>query len=442
MLFTWTIFARRLGVAAGSCGLALGLLSAPTVVSAAPPTGPVPGVYRPLSIGATAPSITGLDRSIGKLTQNASLGGFSMLVVDPVSEKSLFVDQVDKARIPASVNKVLTAAAALSSLGPNTRLATQTKLNGLDLYLVGGGDPLLNKAKGENSLKSLAKKTISALTLRNQKKIKLFYDDSLFTGPSLGPGWKTSFPRAGVAAPVSALSVGRARVSAGSVARVSNPAKQVGQLFAKRLQKAGIAVTTIRRGKTPTGSLQLASVSSEPISTLVEVMLRESNNDVAEILSHLVGKKTVGEGSFAGGARATKLVLGQNGISTVKLNLFDGSGLSRQNKMTSTTVAQVLTEMVRGDKPQWAVIATGLPVAGRTGTLDNRFDTKKTKAGAGVVRAKTGSLTGVSALAGTVLDKSGRLLVFVMMGNKVGSLTSARNSMDLIATKLAKCGCP
>jgi len=126
----------------------------------------------------------------------------------------------------------------------------------------------------------------------------------------------------------------------------------------------------------------------------------------------------------------------------VKLNLFDGSGLSRQNKMTSTTVAQVLTEMVRGDKPQWAAIATGLPVAGRTGTLDNRFDTKKTKAGAGVVRAKTGSLTGVSALAGTVLDKSGRLLVFVMMGNKVGSLTSARNSMDLIATKLAKCGCP
>lgn len=432
---------RRLGVVASSCGLVMGLLLTPTGAVAAPPSGPVPTVYQPLSVSAPAPSITGLDRSIGKLSQSASLGGFSMLVVDPVSEKTIFSDQVNKARMPASVSKVLTAAAALSSLGPNTRLSTQTKLNGTDLYLVGGGDPLLPRAKGANSLKSLAQKTISALTSRNQKNIKLFYDDSLFTGPSLGPGWKTSFPKVGVAAPVSALSVGGARVSVGSVARVSNPAKQAAQLFAQRLEKAGISVATIKRGEAPTVSPVIASVLSEPVSGIVEEMLRESDNDVAEVLAHLVGEKTVGEGSFAGGARATKLILDQNGISTKNLNLFDGSGLSRQNQTTSTTVAQVLTKMVRGDKSQWAAIATGLPVAGRTGTLSTRFDTKRTQAGAGVVRAKTGSLTGVSALAGTVLDKSGRLLVFVMMGNKVGSLNSARDSMDLIASKLAKCGC-
>lgn len=432
---------RRLGVAAGSCGLAIGLIAAPIGVVAAPPSGPVPGVYQPLSSSAPAPSITGLDRSIGKLTQSASLGGFSMLVVDPVSEKTIFSDQGNRARIPASVSKVLTAAAALSSLGPTTRLATQTKLNGSNLYLVGGGDPLLLKAKGVNSLKALAQKTISALTLKNQKNIKLFYDDSLFTGPRLGPGWKTSFPKLGVAAPVSALSVGGARVKSGSIARVANPAKQTAQLFAQRLKKAGISVATIKRGETPTGSLQLASVLSEPVSGIVEEMLRESDNDVAEVLAHLVGKITVGDGSFAGGARATKLILDQNGISTKNLNLFDGSGLSRQNRTTSTTVAQVLTAMVRGDKSQWSAIAAGLPVAGRTGTLSSRFDTKKTQSGAGVVRAKTGSLTGVSGLAGTVLDKSGRLLVFVMMGNNVGSLSSARNSMDLIASKIAKCGC-
>jgi len=437
----WTAPVRGLGVAAGSFALVLGLLSNPALVSAAPPVGPAPSVYRPLSSTAPVPSITGLDRSIGRLTQSANLGGFSMLVVDPVSEKTIFSDQVDKARIPASVNKVLTAAAALSSLGPSTRLTTQTKLSGTDLYLVGGGDPLLPKAKGVNSLKSLAEKTIGALTSRNLKTIKLFYDDSLFTGPSLGPGWKTSFPKLGVAAPVAALSVGGARVRSGTVARVSDPGKQAGQLFAQRLKKAGILVSHVRRGQTPTGARQLAAVSSQPVSAIVEEMLRESDNDVAEVLAHLVGKKTVGEGSFAGGARAIKLILDQSGISTTKLNLFDGSGLSRYNKMTSTTVAQVLTEMVRGDKPQWAAIATGLPVAGRTGTLDTRFDTKKTQAGVGVVRAKTGSLTGVSALAGTVLDQSGRLLVFVMMGNKVGSLNGARDSMDLIASKLAKCGC-
>lgn len=432
---------RRLGVAAGSCGLAIGLIAAPIGVVAAPPSGPVPSVYQPLSSSAPAPSVTGLDRSIGKLAQSDSLGGFSMLVVDPVSEKTIFSDRGNRARIPASVSKVLTAAAALSSLGPTTRLATQTKLNGSNLYLVGGGDPLLLKAKGVNSLKALAQKTISALTSRNQENIKLFYDDSLFTGPRLGPGWKTSFPKLGVAAPVSALSVGGARVKSGSIARVANPAKQTAQLFAQRLKKAGISVATIKRGETPTGSLQLASVLSEPVSGIVEEMLRESDNDVAEVLAHLVGKITVGDGSFAGGARATKLILDQNGISTKNLNLFDGSGLSRQNRTTSTTVAQVLTAMVRGDKSQWSAIAAGLPVAGRTGTLSSRFDTKKTQSGAGVVRAKTGSLTGVSGLAGTVLDKSGRLLVFVMMGNNVGSLSSARNSMDLIASKIAKCGC-
>ncbi len=437
----WTNSARRLGVVAGSFGLALGLLAAPASISAAPPTGPVPSVYRPLSSTAAAPSITGLDRWIGKLTQSASLGGFSMLVVDPVSEKPLFSDQQEKARIPASINKVLTAAAALSALGPTYRMSTRAEFDGTNVYLIGGGDPMLPKAKGINSLKALAIKTAGALSVRDITSIRLFYDDSLFTGPSLGPGWKTSFPKGGVAAPVSALSVGGARVRPGSVARVTDPGKQAAQLFAKRLKKAGINVTGIVRGQTPTGATQFASVSSEPLSAIVKKMLRESDNDIAEILSHLVGKKTLGEASFAGGARATKLVLGRNGISTTDLKLFDGSGLSRQNRITTTTVAQVLTEMVRGDRPEWAAIATGLPVAGRTGTLDTRFDTKKTKAGAGVVRAKTGSLTGVVALAGTVLDKSGRLLVFVMIGNKVKSLTTARDSMDRIATKLAKCGC-
>ena len=171
----WTSSAQRLGVAAGSLGLACGLLVAPASVWAAPPTGPVPSVYEPLSSSAPAPSITGLDRSIGKLTQTASLGEFSMLVVDPVSEKPVFSDQVNKSRTPASVSKLLTAAAALSALGPNTRLATRATLAGSDLYLVGGGDPLLRKAKGENSLKALALDTIRALKARKVTNIRLFF---------------------------------------------------------------------------------------------------------------------------------------------------------------------------------------------------------------------------------------------------------------------------
>ena len=134
-------------------------------------------------------------------------------------------------------------------------------------------------------------------------------------------------------------------------------------------------------------------------------------------------------------------VLGGKGIDTEDLKLADGSGLSTGNRVSAQVVAEILTDMVRGDQPQWASIATGLPVAAETGTLEDRFDSRGTRAGAGVVLAKTGSLTGVSSLAGTVKDRDGRLLVFVMMGNKVPSLFSARNSMDRIAASLAKCGC-
>jgi len=177
------------------------------------------------------------------------------------------------------------------------------------------------------------------------------------------------------------------------------------------------------------------------MASAIDTMLTESDNDVAEILAHLVGVRVNGDGSFFGSSRAMTSVLASQGVNATGLRLADGSGLSTKNRVSASAVAQVLTEMVRGDQPEWASIATGLPVAGRTGTLEDRFDSKGTRAGADVIRAKTGSLTGVSSLAGTVLDESGRLLVFVMLGNDVPSVYSARNTMDRIATKLAKCGC-
>ena len=407
----------------------------------APPTGPVPSVYSPLSSTAPIPTSAGLDKAIGSKADDRALGAFSMLVIDPVTEKTLFVEKSDRKRIPASVNKILTAAAALSALGPGYRVTTQVKNEGEVVYLVGGGDPLMPRAKGPGSLKALAQITARSLKVRGLKSISLIFDDSLFSGPALGPQWKSSYPRLGVAAPVSALTVDGARVRPGAMSRVSKPAKQAADLFAQRLRNQGIKVSKIRSGKTPAAAQTIASVQSQPVSSLVEVMIRDSDNDVAEILAHLVGVRIAGDGSFAGGAAAMTRVLAGKGINTADLKLADGSGLSTSNKVTAEVVAAVLTDMVRGDQPQWAAIATGLPIAAETGTLEDRFNSKGTRAGAGVVLAKTGSLTGVSSLAGTVKDRDGRLLVFVMLGNKVPSLYGARNSMDRIAATLAKCGC-
>ena len=419
----------------------LSLALPPQSALAAPPTGPVPAVYSPLSQSAVIPTTAGIERAVGKLADSSSVGAFSMLVVDPVTERTLYTDKSDAKRIPASVTKVLTAAAALTAFGPSYRVSTPVKVQGNTVYLVGAGDPLMSRAKGEGSLKALAQKTAQSLKSRGLLKTQLIFDDTLFTGPALGPAWRSTYPRLGVAAPVSALTVGGARVNPGSVSRVSNPAKQTAQLFAKRLRNQGITVSKIRQGETPSTAAQLTSVSSEPMSEIIGVMLRDSDNDVAEILAHLIGVKVVGEGSFEGGAKAMTSVLASQGINTTDLKLFDGSGLSTRNRASSEVFGQVLTNMVRGDQPQWASIAAGLPVAAETGTLESRFNSKGTRAGAGVVRAKTGSLTGVSSLAGTIKDRSGRLLVFVMMGNKIPSLTGARNSMDRMAASLAKCGC-
>jgi serine-type D-Ala-D-Ala carboxypeptidase/endopeptidase (penicillin-binding protein 4) len=364
-----------------------------------------------------------------------------MTVVDPVSERVIFTDRVNARRVPASVAKVLTAAASLSALGPQYRVTTPVKILGDSIYLVGSGDPLMPRATGSGSLKRLAQLSATALKQSGKSKVNLIFDESLFRGPALGPGWKSSYPRLGVAAPVSALSVGGARVRPGAVSRTTKPARQSADLFAQRLRNQGIKVNKIRRGETPTAATTIASVRSAPISEHVELMLRDSDNDVAEILAHLVGLKVNGEGSFASGSRAIASVLASKGINTTALNVADGSGLSTQNRVSASVVAAVLTEMARGDQPQWASIANGLPVAAETGTLKNRFDSKGTRAGAGVVLAKTGSLTGVSSLAGTVKDRNGRLLVFVLMSNKIGSIPSARNTMDRIAATLAKCGC-
>lgn len=434
-------FAHRSIVGSLASVLALALFINPQAALAAPPIGPVPAEYAPLSQSALLPTTAGIDRAIGQLANSSSLGAFSMLVIDPVTEQTLYADKAGAARIPASVIKLLTAAAALSAFGPSYRVSTPTKVQGDTVYLVGGGDPLMRRANGEGSLKALAQQTATSLKTRKQEKVQLIFDASLFTGPALGPAWKSTYPRLGVASPVSALAVGGARVNPGSVARVNNPAKQTAQLFAQRLRNQGITVTSIRKGSTPSGATQLASVLSEPMSDLVGVMLRDSDNDVAEILAHLVGVKVVGEGSFAGGARGMTSVLAAKGVVTSDLKLFDGSGLSTRNRVTSESIGQVLTDMVRGDQPQWAVIAAGLPIAARTGTLDNRFDSAGTRAGAEVVRAKTGSLTGVVSLAGTVKDRSGRLMVFVMVGNKIPSILGARNTIDRMAASLAKCGC-
>lgn len=390
-----------------------------------------------------SPSSAGVAREIGGLVR-AGLDGAALLVLDPATGQTLYEQRPSAALIPASTAKLATGAAALTVLGPATRIATVVRQEGRTLYLVGGGDPTMVRAAGGNalaggapSLRTLARDSVRDLTANT--RVRLVFDDSLFTGPALGPGWPRSFPSAGVVAPITALMVDGGRVRPGAAARVPDPSKQAAQVFAGYLRSLGLEVVAVQRGRAPADAQEIARVESPPVADIVEEMLTESENTQAEMLAHLVGATALGDGSFAGGAQATEAALTDLGLDTSGLALADGSGLSGRNRASARLLADLLVDVTVD--PDLAPIAPGLAVAGLTGTLADRFQTAATRAGRGVVRAKTGTLTGVVALAGTVLDRDGRVLVFAILANRVRSIPATRETMDRVASRLATCGC-
>lgn len=413
----------------------------PPAAGSGSPVAPWPGV----SAGSgSGPSAAGVIDQIDDLATSRALRRSGVVVVDPGTSAVLYDKQGDRPLIPASTVKILTAAAALEALGPKTRLATTTAQAGDVVYLIGGGDATLarrdkrdSQEEGPATIRRLARETATALG--GTTAVDLVFDDSLFTGRALGPGWPRSFPAAGVAAPVTALMMDQGRRSADGRARVDDPAQRAARAFAGFLERRGVQVRSIERGVAPSGVRELARVESATITEIVQRMLTDSDNDVAEAIGHLIGGVVVGEASFAGGARAMTQVLSEAGIDVSGMDLADASGLSGRNQVAPATIAQVLVDVAREEN--WSAISGGLAVAGVSGTLADRFATRATSAGRGVVRAKTGTLTGVGSLAGTVVDKSGRPLVFAIVGNRLRSQAQARDTMDRIASSLAECGC-
>jgi serine-type D-Ala-D-Ala carboxypeptidase/endopeptidase (penicillin-binding protein 4) len=182
------------------------------------------------------------------------------------------------------------------------------------------------------------------------------------------------------------------------------------------------------------------------VSELAELALRSSDNVLAEVLAREVAIAREAEPSFAGAAQSTLAALRQAGIDTSGAEMVDGSGLSTRDQVPARLLGEILAAAASPAKGPLDTqflrpILTGLPVAGGVGTLDGRYALDgRAAAGRGVVRAKTGSLTGVSSLAGVVTDTDGRLLVFALMSNGA-SPTVVRPLHDAMAAELSRCGC-
>jgi D-alanyl-D-alanine carboxypeptidase/D-alanyl-D-alanine-endopeptidase (penicillin-binding protein 4) len=264
-------------------------------------------------------------------------------------------------------------------------------------------------------------------------------DDSLFAGPSVAPDWPATYLSSGVVSRVSALSVDAGRVRPDADARVPDPAIAAGQDLARLLTARGITVTGgIRRTTSPAGAPTLAQVLSPTVAELVEADLSTSDNDLAESLLRLVAIARGRTGSFIGGRTTVAEVLGELGVPTRGLDLRDGSGLARSSAIAPVTLARLLQVASGSEHPVLRALVTSLAVAGFTGTLADRFTQPPSDSGAGLVRAKTGTLTGVSTLAG-LTEQSGRTVVFVVMSDHVpatGTL-AARAALDRFAAAVA-----
>jgi len=442
----------------------LAALKVPTV--AAKPVSKAGPVLAPASRNGTLPTANGLRSALAGPLSAAALGPrVSAVVADPASGKILWSLNPDQLATPASTTKLVTSAAALAALGPDATFTTKVVRGATNnsVILVGGGDPTLavhpfppGQYPRPATLAGLASTAARALKAQGQSTVSLGYDADLYTGPGLAPGWPAAYVSTGNVTPISALEVDQGRLTtAGDPedtddpynlrARTTDPAGMAAAAFAALLTADGIHVTgTPAEQKAKQNAKTLASTQSPPLSAIVQQMLQESNNVIAENLARQVALKNGQPASYSGAATAVTDELELLGVSPSGLHLVDGSGLSPQDKIAPAALVKTL--QLAAANPRIRPLLAGLPVAGFSGTLSAGQSVFAGIGGPalGAVRAKTGNLDTVTTLAGLATDKTGKTLIFAFMADKIPAaamLSTAAKAINEAAAALANCGC-
>ncbi|WP_240809627.1 D-alanyl-D-alanine carboxypeptidase/D-alanyl-D-alanine-endopeptidase [Actinomadura sp. WMMA1423] len=374
------------------------------------------------------------------------------VVIDAETRRQLYELRAGQPATPASTTKLATSVAALASVGPAHRIATRVVRGaGGRIVLVGGGDPTLTALPPRPgaghppyaSLTDLARQTATALKASGTSQVRVDYDASAYQGPRTAAGWKPNYLPDGEVAPVSALTVDEGRVSPSDPSkktRVADPPATAAREFARLLSQNGVSAKAGRQTVAQKEAEPLGVVQSPPLSALVEHLLTDSDNDVAEAVARQVAIKTGRPATFAEAAQAVRQVLAGLGVAE-GVSVNDGSGLSPLNRISPIALARIVSLAAGGDHPDLRPVITGLPIAGFSGTLSPpRYTVAASQAGAGMVRAKTGTLSGVSTLAGLAHDADGRLLAFAFMaGDGKGPVDPGK--LDQLAAAVAGCGC-
>jgi D-alanyl-D-alanine carboxypeptidase/D-alanyl-D-alanine-endopeptidase (penicillin-binding protein 4) len=406
-------------VANAAAGRALPLTTATNDVDAAKE--PILSVRRIAQTAAIEARVARVRTSLAAFAQRLPAGACLLASADG---RPLVSVEANTALIPASNMKLLVAAAALDVLGEEYRF--ETRLAGVrsessiagDLWLVGGGDPLLS-TRGYPPTQRYP--TIAATfldTLADELVAEgitsvtgsVVGDESRFDTERYVPTWGDGI-RAIEAGPLSALMVDDGTVP-GAPLKPSNPALGAATSFTRLLQARGIQVSGAPRvGQAPGDAPVLARLTSAPLSVLLTDVLANSDNNATELIVKEIGLVGASSPTRVAGLQVMADVLADRGIPVEGAVFADGSGLDSGNRVTCTT----LHSLLQASGPA-SSIGTSLALAGTTGTLR---DVLKDGPANNRVRAKTGTLRNVKTLSGFFPTTRGTI-VFALMLNGQG----------------------
>ena len=369
--------------------------------------------------------------------------GLAFSVVDAGTGEVLAEREADVALVPASTLKLLTAAAVLRRYSGDEVLTTRAAVQDGVVTLIGGGDMTLS----EEELRDLAIRTAELATSQGTTQVSVVLDDTYLLGGA-NEAWGNNGPAGGWVTPTASLALEGGWLDGQQYGpKSTDPAGDAARRFAELLVEAGLEVTgTLSEGVAPE-DVPSVEIHSEPLAEIVRHTLLISDNTTAELLAHLValsrGEETTPVGAAAAVEAEIRDLAAEIGVpdtDLAALELHDGSGLSRQNRVPPALFSAVLAEVASGEVPRLEQILFDVPIAGLSGTLADRFHADGTEDASGLVRGKTGYLGGAATLAGVAVLPDGRTVGYsiVVHGFDGADAAAARAAVDQVAAEIVQ----
>jgi D-alanyl-D-alanine carboxypeptidase/D-alanyl-D-alanine-endopeptidase (penicillin-binding protein 4) len=371
------------------------------------------------------------------------------------SGRSRYAHQAEAQLVPASTQKLLVGAAVLAVLGPDYRFTTRvlaraTPVDGVidgDVWLLGGGDPVLTTADYSERYDDVLPYTDVDMLAQQVQEAgvstitgAVIGDESRFDSLRWVPSWPERF-RPGnqtQSGPLSALSVNDGfsrwdptRTSYGHGTPAAAPAEFAAAFFDDLLEARDLVIR--RRAQAGVAPLdathELASIQSPPLGDIVRQMLLTSDNMTAELLLKALSAEVEPPGGTAAGVALMRGAIEELGIDLAGSTSADGSGLDGGNRVSCGQLVAIL-DLAGG---LGDAIDTGLAVAGESGTMRSRL---VGTAAEGRVSGKTGTLRDAVSLAGRVESVAGRSLTFAILSNGYPMPEGVRTVHDRIVLDL------